>query len=258
MRLKKNVLESPYRKIKLKRYTSSNKETPVILLSQLLINNRTTLYSTPKTAPLLVRSSIATTPYRKVTAVYALNYLKLQFLSANIIALIGTVLYNAIKEYYNDRTRKIIYFYSYTIEAIHANYIKNSRSNVTMPDDYYNNNVNNILIKCIDNKQQRYNILIEDYNRAEKREDNILTIDECRTSHSNKKDIEANEREEETRVRLRELSEKIHDILLREFRRANDFIESIIYNNDEQLEDCDALVERYKEEINCSNLYSTI
>ncbi|KAH4284997.1 hypothetical protein HBI02_238340 [Parastagonospora nodorum] len=211
MRLKKNVLESPYRKIKLKRYTSSNKETPVILLSQLLINNRTTLYSTPKTAPLLVRSSIATTPYRKVTAVYALNYLKLQVLK---LTLIGTVLYNAIKEYYNDRTRKIIYFYSYTIE--------------------------------------------EDYNRAEKREDNILTIDECRTSHSNKKDIEANEREEETRVRLRELSEKIHDILLREFRRANDFIESIIYNNDEQLEDCDALVERYKEEINCSNLYSTI
>ncbi|KAH6422747.1 hypothetical protein HBI59_226690 [Parastagonospora nodorum] len=38
------------------------------------------------------------------------------FLSANIIALIGTVLYNAIKEYYDDRTRKTIYFYSYTIE----------------------------------------------------------------------------------------------------------------------------------------------
>ncbi|KAH4345922.1 hypothetical protein HBH98_108090 [Parastagonospora nodorum] len=248
MRLKKNVLESPYRKIKLKpalRYASSNKGTPALL--------RTTL--------LLVCLSIATTPYRKITAAYALNYLKLQFLSANMIALIGTVLYNAIKEYYNDGIRKTIYFYSYTIETIHANYIKNSRSNVTVLDDYYDNNVNNILIKYIDNKRQRYNILIEDYNCAGKREDNILTIDECRTSYSNKKDIEANEREEETRVRLRELLEKIYDILLREFRRANNFIESITYNDDEQeleLEDCDALVERYKEEINCSDLYSTM
>ncbi|KAH6062578.1 hypothetical protein HBI67_142980 [Parastagonospora nodorum] len=204
MRLKKNILESPYRKIKLKpalRYASSNKGTPALL----------------RTTPLLVCSSIATTPYRKVIAVYALNYLKLQFLSANIIALIGTVLYNAIKEYYDDGTRKIIYFYSYTIE--------------------------------------------KDYNRAEKREDNILTIDKCRTSYSNKEDIEANKREEETRVQLRKLLEKIHDILLREFYKANDFIESVTHNDDEQkleLEDCDALVERYKEEINCSNLYSTM
>ncbi|KAH5247762.1 hypothetical protein HBI70_220490 [Parastagonospora nodorum] len=147
----------------------------------------------------------------KVTAAYALNYLKLRVFK---LTLIGIVLYNAIKEYYNDRIRKIIYFYSYTIE--------------------------------------------KDYNCVEKQEDNILTIDKCRTSYSNKKDIEANEREKETRVRLCELLEKIHDILLREFCRANDFIESIIYNDDEQLEDCDALVERYKEEINCSNLYSTI
>ncbi|KAH4216489.1 hypothetical protein HBI06_228600 [Parastagonospora nodorum] len=175
----------------------------------------------------------------EITAAYALNYLKLQVLK---LTLIGTVLYNAIKEYYNNRTRKTIYFYSYTIETIYANYIKNSRSNVTMLDNYYNNNVNNILIKY--------------YNCAEKREDNILTIDKCRTSYSNKKDIEANERE--TRVQLRELLEEIHDILLREFRKANDFIESIIYNNDEQLEDCDALVERYEEEINCSDLYSTV
>ncbi|KAH4077078.1 hypothetical protein HBH48_250090 [Parastagonospora nodorum] len=140
MRLKKNVLGGPYRKIKLKRYASSNKETPIILLLQLLINNRTTLCSTPKIAPLLVCLSIATTPCRKVTAAYALNYLKLrnkfQFLSANIIALVGIVLYNAIKEYYNDRTRKIIYFYSHTVE------------------------------------------------------------DECRTGYSNKKDIEADERED--------------------------------------------------------------
>ncbi|KAH5014874.1 hypothetical protein HBI75_190550 [Parastagonospora nodorum] len=130
-----------------------------------------------------------------------------------------------------------------------------------MLDDYYDNNVNNILIKYTDNKQQRYNILIEDYNCAEKQEDNILTIDKCRTSYSNKKDIKANEREEETRVQLRELLGKIHDILLREFRRANDFIESITHNDNKQeleLEDCNALVERYEEEINYSNLYSTM
>ncbi|KAH5097124.1 hypothetical protein HBH71_249630 [Parastagonospora nodorum] len=215
------------------RYASSNKETLILL--------RTTRI--------------------EVIATYALNYLKLRFLSANIIALISIVLYNAIKEYYNDRTRKIIYFYSYTIETIYANYIKNSRSNVTVLDDYYNNNVNNILIKCIDNKQQRYNILIEDYNCAEKQEDNILTIDKCRTSYSNKKDIEANKREEETKVQLRKLLEEIYDILLREFYRANNFTESITHNDNKQkleLEDCDALVERYKEEINCSDLYSTI
>ncbi|KAH4006113.1 hypothetical protein HBI42_238890 [Parastagonospora nodorum] len=198
MRLKKNVLESPYRKIKLKRYASSNKETPIL----------------SRTTPLLVCLSIVTTLCRKVIAIYALNYLKLQVLK---LTLIGIVLYNAIKEYYDDRTRKIIYFYSYTIE--------------------------------------------KDYNCAEKREDNILTIDKCRTSYSNKKDIEANEREKETRVQLRKLLEEIHDILLREFRRANNFTKSIIYNDNKQeleLEDCNALVERYEEEINCSNLYSTI
>ncbi|KAH4211608.1 hypothetical protein HBI95_042520 [Parastagonospora nodorum] len=89
----------------------------------------------------------------KVTAAYALNYLKLRVLK---LTLIGIVLYNAIKEYYNDGTRKTIYFYSYTVE--------------------------------------------EDYNCAGKREDNILTIDKCRTGYSNKEDIEADEREEETRV----------------------------------------------------------
>ncbi|KAH4835156.1 hypothetical protein HBH63_017000 [Parastagonospora nodorum] len=174
----------------------------------------------------------------EVTAIYALNYLKL------LQTLIGTVLYNAIKEYYDDRIRKIIYFYSYTVE-----------------DNYHDNDVNNILIKCTDNERQRYNTLIEDYNRAGKREDNILTIDKCRTSYSNKKDIEADEREEETRVRLRKSLGEIHNILLREFRRANDFTESVTHNDDEQeleLEDCNALVERYKEEINCSNLYSTV
>ncbi|KAH5885881.1 hypothetical protein HBI90_019080 [Parastagonospora nodorum] len=292
--------------------TQKNALRSVILLSQLLTNNGTTLYSTPleaqKTASLLVRSSIATTPCRsaarqariEVTAAYALNYLELRpasprFLNsaiaaiiaraANMMALVGTVLYNAIKEYHDDRIRKTIYFYGHTIEAIHANHIENSRSNVTVPDDYHDNDVDNILMKCTDNERQQYNTLIEDYNCAGKREDNILTIDECRTGHSNEEDIEADEREEETRVRLRELSEEIHDILLREFRGANDFTESVTYNDDEQsivtdstwdefamlaeeytidnrieleLEDCDALVERYKEEINCSDLYSTM
>ncbi|KAH5036767.1 hypothetical protein HBI74_055640 [Parastagonospora nodorum] len=204
MRLKKNVLGGPYRKIKLKpalRYASSNKGTPAL----------------SRTTPLLVCLSIATTPCRKVTAAYALNYLKLILGIANMIALVSIVLYNAIKEYYDDRMRKIIYFYGYTVE--------------------------------------------KDYNCAGKREDNILTVDECRTSYSNEEDIEADEREEETRVQLRELLGEIHDILLREFRRADDFTESVTYNDDEQeleLEDCDALVERYEEEINCSNLYSTV
>ncbi|KAH5993940.1 hypothetical protein HBI83_247720 [Parastagonospora nodorum] len=214
------------------RYASSNKETPVILLSQLLTNNRTTLCSTPARI--------------EVIAVYALNYLKLQFLSTNMIALIGTVLYNAIKEYYDNRTRKIIYFYSYTIEN-NYNAICKKWKKLSEIHDYHDNNVNNILIKY--------------YNCAGKREDNIFTIDKCRTGYSNKEDIEANEREKETRVRLRELSEKIYNILLREFRGANDFTESITYNDDEQeleLEDCNALVERYKEEINCSDLYSTM
>ncbi|KAH4124193.1 hypothetical protein HBH47_072950 [Parastagonospora nodorum] len=207
------------------------------------------------------------------------NQDKFQFLSANMMALMGTVLYNAIKEYHDDGTRKTIHFHGYTVE-----------------NDHHDNNVNDILIKCTDDERQRYNTLIEDYNRAGKREDNILTVDECRTGHSNEEDIEADEREEETRVRLRESSGEIHDILLREFRGANDFTESVTYNDDEQSivtdstwdefamlaeeytidnrivhalaltkdewelepEDCDALVERYEEEINCSDLYSTV
>ncbi|KAH5340343.1 hypothetical protein HBI48_249400 [Parastagonospora nodorum] len=176
-----------------------------------------------------------------------------------MMALIGIVLYNAIKEYYDDRTRKTIYFYGHTVEDNYNAICE--KSNVTVPDDYYDNDVNNILIKYTDNERQRYNTLIEDYNRAGKREDNILTVDECRTGHSNKEDIEADEREEETRVRLRESLEEIHDILLREFRGANDFTESITHNDDKQElepEDCDALVERYEEEINCSDLYSTV
>ncbi|KAH4054493.1 hypothetical protein HBH50_249340 [Parastagonospora nodorum] len=33
-----------------------------------------------------------------------------------MMALVGTVLYNAIKEYYDDGTRKTIYFHGYTVE----------------------------------------------------------------------------------------------------------------------------------------------
>ncbi|KAH4055181.1 hypothetical protein HBH50_245460 [Parastagonospora nodorum] len=252
----------------------------IILLSQLLTNNKTMLYSTPsearKTAPLLVCSSIATTPcrnicsnlqthvirqaYIEVTAAYALNHLELRVLKLSKLlqdfvylrqdprnpaspqflnTLIGTVLYNAIKEYHNDRTRKTIYFHSHTVEN-NYNAIR-KKSNVTVPDNHYDN--------------------------------------DCRTGHSNKEDIEADEREEETRVQLRELSEKIHDILLREFRGANDFTENefamlaekytidnriihaLALTKDEwelELEDYDALVERYEEEINCSDLYSTV
>ncbi|KAH6536833.1 hypothetical protein HBI81_067190 [Parastagonospora nodorum] len=141
-----------------------------------------------------------------------------------MMALIGTVLYNAIKEYHDDGTRKTIHFHGHTVE-----------------NDYHDNDVDDILMKYTDNKRQRYNTLIEDYNRAGKREDNILT--------------------EETKVRLRESSGEIHDILLREFREADDFTESVTHNDDEQElepEDCDALVERYEEEINCSDLYSTV
>ncbi|KAH5092792.1 hypothetical protein HBH72_182820 [Parastagonospora nodorum] len=177
MRLKKNVLGGFYRKIKLKRYASSNKGTPVILLSQLLINNRTTLCSIPKTAPLLVCSSIVTTLCRKVIAAYALNYLKLrdkfQFLSANIIALVGIVLYNAIKEYYDDRTRKIIYFHSYTVE------------------------------------------------------------DECRTSYSNEEDIEADEREEETRSIVTDSTWDEFAMLVEEYMIDNCIIYALALTKDE-------------------------
>ncbi|KAH5921354.1 hypothetical protein HBI86_247480 [Parastagonospora nodorum] len=250
-----------------------------------------------KTAPLPVRSSIATTPCRsaarqmldiysdlqthiirqariEVTAAYALNHLKLQvlkpsellqdfiylrqdprnitenqnkfqFLSANIMALIGTVLYNAIKEYHDDGTRKTIHFHGHTVED-NYNAIR-KKSNVTVPDDHHDNDVNNILIKYTDNERQRYNTLIEDYNRAGKREDNILTIDECRTGHSNKEDIEADERESI-------VTDSTWDefaMLAEEYTIDNRIIHALP-------EDCDALVERYEEEINCSDLYSTV
>ncbi|KAH5415333.1 hypothetical protein HBI32_118050 [Parastagonospora nodorum] len=198
----------------------------------------------------------------EVTAAYALNYLKLILgiaiaaiiaRAANMMALIGIVLYNAIKEYYDDRIRKIIYFYSYTVE------------------DNYN---------AIREKWKRLSEIRYDYY------DNDKTI----IAQGNEKItfllwMSAELVIEETRVQLRKLLREIHDILLREFRGANDFIESVTHNDDEQdefamlaeeytidncivhalaltkdeweleLEDCDALVERYEEEINCSDLY---
>ncbi|KAH5393917.1 hypothetical protein HBI47_244840 [Parastagonospora nodorum] len=48
----------------------------------------------------------------------------------SLLTLISIVLYNAIKEYYNNRIRKIIYFYSYTIKNnYNAIYKKISYSN---------------------------------------------------------------------------------------------------------------------------------
>ncbi|KAH4658800.1 hypothetical protein HBH78_236200 [Parastagonospora nodorum] len=121
---------------------TNNARNTVILLLQLLINNRTTLcirgLENSASASLLVYSDYA---LQKCSLLNICSNLQTHnprnFLSANIIALIGTVLYNAIKEYYNNGTRKIIHFYSYTVE------------------------------------------------------------NKCRTSHSNKKDIEANKREDE-------------------------------------------------------------
>ncbi|KAH6460898.1 hypothetical protein HBI58_185810 [Parastagonospora nodorum] len=107
-------------------------------------------------ASLLIYSDYALQEYSPLTA-YALNYLKLRVLK------LSTVLYNAIKEYYDDGTRKIIYFYGYTVE-----------------NDYHDN-------------------------------------------------------DEETRVQLRESLGEIHDILLREFRGADDFTESVTHNDDEQV-----------------------
>ncbi|KAH4890860.1 hypothetical protein HBH74_234170 [Parastagonospora nodorum] len=262
MRLKKNVLEIRLRIVEIKNYAKRNstvfitRDYTIIKLIRLsnfyiecicIANARRIVrgLENSASASLLIYSNYALQEcsllnvrymqrladvYNKTGTYRGYSYISYRviacvalFLSANIIALISIVLYNAIKEYYDDRIRKIIYFYSYTIE----------------------NNYNAICKK---------------------------------TSHSNKKDIEADKREEETRVRLRKLLEKIHDILLREFRRANNFIESITHNDNEQneftilveeytidnciiyalLEDCNALVERYEEEINYSNLYSTV
>ncbi|KAH5236792.1 hypothetical protein HBI72_247770 [Parastagonospora nodorum] len=155
-------------KREVERYASSNKETPALLRTKhccyavyLLNIEERTAFSNARyivrglensaSASLLIYSDYALQEYSllKVTAAYALNYLKLQVLK---LTLVSIVLYNTIKEYYDDGTRKIIYFYSYTIE--------------------------------------------KDYNCAGKREDNILTIDKCRTSYSNKEDIEADERED--------------------------------------------------------------
>ncbi|KAH4344225.1 hypothetical protein HBH98_137710 [Parastagonospora nodorum] len=232
MRLKKNVLGARLRIIEIKNYAKRN--------STIFITRDYTIIKLIRLSNFYIKC-ICTADARRIVrglensaSASLLVYSDYALQECSLLTLIGIVLYNAIKEYYDDRMRKIIYFYSYTIE--------------------------------------------EDYNCAGKREDNILTVDKCRTGHSNKEDIEANEREEETKVQLRKLLGEIHDILLREFCRANNFIESVIHNDDEQdefailaeeytidnciiyalLEDCDALVERYKEEINCSNLYSTV
>ncbi|EAT90553.1 hypothetical protein SNOG_02341 [Parastagonospora nodorum SN15] len=197
------------------------------------------------------------------------NQDKFQFLSANMMALVGTVLYNAIKEYHDDGTRKTIHFHGHTVE-------------------------------------DNYNAIREKWKRLSEIR-RLLIWDALKQQiaiHANH--IENSGSNEETRVRLRESSGEIHDILLREFRGADDFTESVTHNDDEQVwfqnkgkgwsivtdstwdefamlaeeytidnrivhalaltkdewelepEDCDALVERYEEEINCSDLYSTV
>ncbi|KAH6453037.1 hypothetical protein HBI57_158090 [Parastagonospora nodorum] len=118
-----------------KRYASSNKETPALSRTKyccyaahlLNIEERTT-FSNARRIVRGLENSASTSLL--VYSNYALQ-------ECSLLTLIGTVLYNAIKEYYNNRTRKIIYFHSYTVE------------------------------------------------------------NKCRTSYSNKKDIEANKREDE-------------------------------------------------------------
>jgi len=64
-----------------------------------------------------------------------------------------------------------------------------------MLDNNYNNNIDNILTKCIDKKQQRYNILIKNYNCKQKQKANSLLVNKHRSSYSNKEKIRENKRE---------------------------------------------------------------
>ncbi|KAH4691406.1 hypothetical protein HBH67_246810 [Parastagonospora nodorum] len=136
-------------KREVRRYASSNKETPTLLRTKhccyavylLNIEEHTVFYAIELVQPkhekrryivyLLIFRGLENSASASllVYSDYALQ-------KCSLLTLIGIVLYNAIKEYYNDRIRKIIYFYGYTIE------------------------------------------------------------NKCRTSYSNKKDIEANERED--------------------------------------------------------------
>ncbi|KAH6098964.1 hypothetical protein HBI69_233210 [Parastagonospora nodorum] len=151
-----------------------------------------------------------------------------------MIALIGTVLYNAIKEYHDDGTRKTIHFHGHTVE----------------------DNYNAIREKRLSRQRQ-------DYNRAGKREDNILTVDECRTGHSNEEDIEADERENKGKgwSIVTDSTWDEFTMLAEEYTIDNCIIHALALTKDKwelEPEDCNALVERYKEEINCSDLYSTV
>ncbi|KAH6520072.1 hypothetical protein HBI07_232010 [Parastagonospora nodorum] len=180
-----------------------------------------------------------------------------------MMALVGTVLYNAIKEYYDDGTRKTIYFHGYTVEDNYNAICEKWKRLSEIRYDYHDNDVDDILMKCIDDERQRYNILIEDYNRAGKREDNILTVDECRTGYSNEEDIEADERENKGKG-WSIVTDSTWDefaMLAEEYMIDNRIVHALALTKDEwelELEDCDALVERYEEEINCSDLYSTV
>ncbi|KAH4879915.1 hypothetical protein HBH59_062710 [Parastagonospora nodorum] len=134
-----------------KRYASSNKGTPALsrtkhccYAAHLLNIEERTAFLQPKYESTLNKECIRTANARRIVkglensaSTSLLVYSNYALQKCSLLTLIGTVLYNAIKEYYNDRTRKIIYFYSYTVE------------------------------------------------------------NKCRTSHSNKEDIEANKREDE-------------------------------------------------------------
>ncbi|KAH3921036.1 hypothetical protein HBH54_247700 [Parastagonospora nodorum] len=172
MRLKKNVLETRLRIVEIKNYIKRN--------STIFITRD---YTTIKFTRLsnfyieCIRIANAKRIVRGLENSAPASLLVYSDYALQKCSLLSIVLYNAIKEYYDDRTRKIIYFYSYTIE------------------------------------------------------------NKCRTSYSNKKDIEANERK--------------FAILAEKYTIDNCIVYAL-------LEDCNALVERYKEEINCSDLYSTI
>ncbi|KAH5630439.1 hypothetical protein HBI51_200690 [Parastagonospora nodorum] len=187
MRLKKNVLGARLRIIEIKNYIKRNSTVfitrdytiiKLIRLSNFYICIRTA--NARRIVRGLENSASASLLIYSDYALQECSLLNIRYMQRPADAsLIGIVLYNAIKEYYDDRIRKIIYFYSYTIE------------------------------------------------------------NKCRTSYSNKEDIEADEREDE------------FAILAEEYIIDNCIVYAL-------LEDCDALVERYEEEINCSNLYSTM
>ncbi|OAK93361.1 hypothetical protein IQ06DRAFT_382881 [Phaeosphaeriaceae sp. SRC1lsM3a] len=182
--------------------------------------------------------------------------------SANLIALIGAVLYHAIKEFQDDGKRKTIAFNGHVVEdkynairdkwgklspirrvliwdalqreiAIHANHSGNGKQTTTVPVDTHDDDIDDLLLNCTQEERQRYDILVADYQSTNLTVKDRSTVQ--RTDILGKEDTITGQNEDGVCVQVRESSGEVNDISLEEYATADDFTAGCLHEIDEQL-----------------------